>query len=140
MKELVNLIKFPLHEDGNNELVVAEGSSSNVPFNISRVFNVQAVKGSIRGNHAHLRCTQILICTIGSIEVICDDGLSSETYILDKSNYGLIIKPGVWAKQKYLEKNTVLTVLCDRPYEEEDYICNYDDFKKMKNNFNRELG
>ena len=31
--------------------------------------------------------------------------------------------------KKYIEDNTTLTVLCDRPYEEADYIRNYDDFK-----------
>jgi dTDP-4-dehydrorhamnose 3,5-epimerase-like enzyme len=134
MKNLVNLIELPLYEDNHNALVVAEGSTANVPFIISRVFNVQASIGSIRGKHAHLKCTQLLICTIGSVEVICDDGFSLKKYILDKSNFGLLIKPGVWAQQKYLEEHTVLTVLCDRPYEEDDYVCDYEEFKYIKVN------
>ncbi len=139
MKKLVNLIKLPSYKEDKNTLVIAEGSGPEVPFIISRVFNVQASMGSIRGKHAHRHCTQLLICTIGSIEVTCDNGVNSEKYILDKSNYGLIISPGVWSEQKYLEENTVLTVLCDRPYEEEDYICNYEEFINIKTNSNKEL-
>jgi hypothetical protein len=49
---------------------------------------------------------------------------------------GLLILPGVWAEQKYLENSSILTVLCDQPFNEEEYIRNYDEFKKylMHNN------
>jgi len=47
---------------------------------------------------------------------------------LDKPNFGLLISPGIWAEQKYKENNTILTVICDRPFEEADYLRSYDDF------------
>ena len=58
----------------------------------------------------------------------CDDSCTTEIYVLDNPNFGLFIPPGIWADQKYIENNTILTVLCDRPFEEADYLRNYEDF------------
>ena len=125
--KLVKLIELPYLKENNGDLVVVEGTI--IPFSIKRVFNVRQQKGDIRGKHAHLHCSQLLICTNGAVEVKCDDSRTTEIYVLDKPNFGLFIPPGIWADQKYIENNTILTVLCDRPFEEADYIRNYDDFK-----------
>ena len=125
--KLVKLIELPYHKENNGDLVVVEGEI--IPFSIKRVFNVRQQKGDIRGKHAHLHCSQLLICTNGAVEVKCDDSRTTEIYVLDKPNFGLFIPPGIWADQKYIENNTILTVLCDRPFEEADYLRNYDDFK-----------
>ena len=124
--KLVKLIELPYLKENNGDLVVVEGTI--IPFSIKRVFNVRQQKGDIRGRHAHRHCSQLLICTNGSVEVKCDDSTTTEIYVLDKPNFGLFIPPGIWADQKYIENNTILTVLCDRLFEEADYIRNYDDF------------
>ena len=128
----IKLINFDYHKDIDGDLVVAEGHSSNVPFAIERIFNVRADRGSTRGRHAHRECTQLLICTNGAVKVICDDGKETCSYILDKPNLGLLIEPWIWSEQKYIKENTVLTVLCDAPYSEADYLRNYKDFLKYK--------
>ena len=125
--KLVKLIELPYLKENNGDLVVVEGEI--IPFSIKRVFNVRQQKGDIRGRHAHRHCSQLLICTNGAVEVKCDDSRTTEIYVLDKPNFGLFIPPGIWADQKYIENNTILTVLCDRPFEEADYIRNYDDYK-----------
>ena len=125
--KLVKLIELPYHKENNGDLVVVEGEI--IPFSIKRVFNVRQQKGDIRGKHAHRHCSQLLICTNGAVEVKCDDISTTEIYVLDKPNFGLFIPPGIWADQKYIENNTILTVLCDRPFEEADYLRNYEDFK-----------
>ena len=127
--KLVKLIELPYHKEINGDLVVVEGENNVIPFSIKRVFNVRAQKGNIRGRHAHRHCSQLLICTNGAVEVRCDDTRTTEICVLDKPNFGLLIPSGIWAHQKYIEDNTTLTVLCDRPYEEADYIRNYEDFK-----------
>ena len=124
--KLVKLIELPYHKENNGDLVVVEGEI--IPFSIKRVFNVRQQKGDIRGRHAHRHCSQLLICTNGAVEVKCDDISTTEIYVLDKPNFGLFIPPGIWADQKYIENNTILTVLCDRPFEEADYLRNYEDF------------
>ena len=125
--KLVKLIELPYLKENNGDLVVVEGEI--IPFSIKRIFNVRQQKGDIRGKHAHLHCSQLLICTNGAVEVKCDDSRTTEIYVLDKPNFGLFIPPGIWADQKYIENNTILTVLCDRPFEEADYLRNYEDFK-----------
>tara|TARA_Y100000815_G_C13077414_1_gene400618 strand:+ start:64 stop:468 length:405 start_codon:yes stop_codon:yes gene_type:complete len=125
--KLVKLIELPYLKENNGDLVVVEGII--IPFSIKRVFNVRQQKGDIRGRHAHRHCSQLLICTNGAVEVKCDDSRTTEIYVLDKPNFGLFIPPGIWADQKYIENNTILTVLCDRPFEEADYLRNYEDFK-----------
>ena len=127
MKE-IKLINFDCHKDDDGDLVVAEGNTNNVPFTIARIFNVRVDKGITRGCHAHRECTQLLICTNGIVNVTCDDGQETSIYIMDKPNLGLLIEPGIWSEQIYLKNNTVLTVLCDSPYNEADYIRNYKDF------------
>ena len=129
----VRLINFPYYQEDNGDLVVIQEMDDSVPFHISRVFNVRADKDSIRGRHAHSECTQLLVCTNGSIEVSCDDVETQSIYILNKPYMGLLILPGVWIEQKYLENSSILTVLCDQPFNEEEYIRNYDEFKNYLN-------
>ena len=128
----VKLIQLDSYKEEDGDLVVVEGCSNNIPFSIARVFNVRANQGCTRGRHAHRECTQLLICTNGEIEVVCNNGEEVSTYTLDKANYGLLIEPGIWAEQRYLKKGTVLTVLCDLKYNEGDYIRDWKAFLKYK--------
>jgi len=133
--ELVKLLEFPIFEEDSGELVVFEESISAIPFPIKRIFNVRSEKGSVRGKHSHRLCSQILICSNGSIEVTCDDSINKETYLLDKPNYGLLVLPGIWAEQKYIKHDSTMTVICDRLYESEDYISDYADFIAFASTF-----
>ena len=134
--ESVKLLEFPIFEEDSGELVVFEESIAVIPFSIKRIFNVRSEKDSVRGKHAHRLCSQILICSNGSIQVTCDDSTNKEIYILDKPNYGLLVSPGIWAEQKYIKQNTSMTVICDRLYEAEDYISDYADFRIFANTLN----
>ena len=134
--ESVKLLKFPIFEEDSGELVVFEESIAAIPFSIKRIFNVRSEKDSVRGKHAHRLCSQILICSNGSIEVTCDDSTNKEIYILNKPNYGLLVSPGIWTEQKYIKQNTSMTVICDRLYEAEDYISDYADFRIFANTLN----
>lgn len=128
----VKLLKLPHHFEDNGDLIVME-RMVNVPFEIARVFVVRAPEGVVRGQHAHKACSQFLTCPSGSIEVICDDGENTATYLLEHPNIGLLIPSGIWAKQTYILPNSILTVLCDRLYEASDYLRDYEDFKLFRN-------
>ena len=134
--ESVKLLEFPIFEEDSGELVVFEENIAVIPFLIKRIFNVRSEKDSVRGKHAHRLCSQILICSNGSIEVTCDDSTNKEIYILNKPNYGLLVSPGIWVELKYIKKNTSMTVICDRLYEAEDYISDYADFRIFANTLN----
>jgi len=102
-----------------------------LPYAMSRVFFVTAPKGAHRGKHAHKKLHQFLICTHGSCEVICDDGNNKRIFLLNSINIGLHVPPGIWCEQHSIE-DTVLAVLCDQPYDENDYLRDYSAFLDTK--------
>jgi dTDP-4-dehydrorhamnose 3,5-epimerase-like enzyme len=111
----------------NGELTVIEGLKE-IPYNIRRVFFVRGDKGAIRGMHAHRECSQFLICLMGKIRVVCDDGSTQKDFELENPSTGLLIPPGIWSTQAYESTNSVLAVLCDKSYDPSDYIREYDQF------------
>lgn len=121
-------VHFKKYEDTNGMLCVYEGGQQ-VPFDIRRVFTVSARAGDTRGDHAHKQCTQLLICVSGKIRVSCDNGSAVTVHILDNMGAGLLVPPGIWAREEYITDGAVLMVLCDRGYEAEDYLRDYNDFK-----------
>lgn len=128
----VQFFNFPQHVNDTGKLVVMEGGV-HVPFPIQRVFSVSSQAGTTRGGHAHRLCSQLLICLNGAVDVVCNDGIERLVLRLDRSDRGLYIPPSIWAEQTYLEAATVLLVLCDRPYEEEDYLRDFCDFQNYRN-------
>ena len=135
----VKLIEFPIFKEDSGELSVFEYGNQFVPFSIKRIFNVSSEIGSIRGKHAHRLCSQLLICSNGAIEVFCDDSVNQNVFRLDKPNYGLLVPPGIWAEEKYIEHNSTMTVICDRVYEAGDYISDYQLFKAFASKLNNKV-
>jgi dTDP-4-dehydrorhamnose 3,5-epimerase-like enzyme len=127
----VNLIEVPNFIDSRGDLTVFQ-ENSHVPFSISRVFTVTALANSVRGQHAHKRCSQFMVCLYGSIEIICNDGFVKKRFLLDRSNLGLMMPPGIWAEEIYKKDHSILLVLCDYPYDESDYILSIQELKEFK--------
>ena len=123
----VQLVELQHYFEANGDLIVMERADK-VPFAVERVFVVRAPLGAVRGQHAHRRCAQFLVCTNGSIEVVCDDGTSTATYLLNRPELALMLPPTIWSQQTYQRTDSVLTVLCNRPYEAADYIRDYAEF------------
>ena len=123
--QTISIIQFPIHKASNGDIIVME--NEDVPFSIARVFVVQGSKGAIRGQHAHKECSQVLVCSNGHIDVVCDDGKKTKNYSLNSPNIGLFIPPGIWSQQSYKESSAA-TVLCDQKYNEAEYIRIYDEF------------
>jgi dTDP-4-dehydrorhamnose 3,5-epimerase-like enzyme len=125
----VRWIDLPERDAG--QLVVMQGLAE-VPFTLARVFMVRAPAGATRGKHAHRQCAQLLVCVNGVIEVECDDGERKSTYELVAPQRALLVPPSVWAQEIYRQPQSILIVLCDRPYEPEDYLRDYAEFKAYR--------
>jgi dTDP-4-dehydrorhamnose 3,5-epimerase-like enzyme len=123
----VRLFELPRYARDDGVIVVAQATAQ-VPFKISRMFTVTAPVGARRGDHAHRRCTQLMFCVHGNVEVICDDGRTQQSFVLDRNNLALCVPPTIWNAIVYHEGGSVLAVLCDRPFEESDYLRTYADF------------
>ena len=127
----VRCVDLPRHARADGEVVVAEATAQ-VPFAIARLFTVRAPLGAERGQHAHRQCTQFMICVRGAVEIICDDGAERRAVTLNRGNLALHVPPGIWNKIIFRKDDSVLAVLCDRPYEEEDYIRDYGAFLSFR--------
>ncbi|MFN7662603.1 MAG: sugar 3,4-ketoisomerase [Alphaproteobacteria bacterium] len=122
-------IFFPLKKTEQSALSIFEEGV--VPFSIKRVFTIKTQDHCKRGFHAHKECAQLLVCLTGRCTVICDDGESRQSIVLDTPKEGLLIPPSIWAEQDY-EPNTILMVLTDHLYDESDYIRDYNEFLQYR--------
>lgn len=106
----------------------------NLPFDIKRVFYSYDIPGGeARGAHAHKECHQFLVAASGAFEVVLDDGVNKRTVLLNRPFYGLHIPPGIWAAEQGFSSGSVCLVLASEKYEESDYIRDYQEFIKYKN-------
>jgi len=102
------------------------------PINIKRIFIISGNKNFTRGDHAHKKCSQFLFPIMGRIKVECTAAKYKKNLTLDYSKKeGYLIKPETWLKIRFLTKNAILMVACDREYEFNDYIEKYNEFLKI---------
>jgi hypothetical protein len=127
----VRAVELPRHTRADGELVVAEAGGG-VPYSVARMFTVKASGGAERGMHAHRLCSQFMICVTGIVDVVCNDGREKQTFALDRNNLGLLVPPTIWCSEIYRQPDSILAVLCDRRYEESDYIRDYAQFVAMR--------
>ena len=116
----VQNVKFPVRGDERGKLVIQEGLSNAVPFEIKRTFFIfDTTPGTIRGSHAHYRNRQLLICVSGACTIKCEmpDGSKSE-YRLDWPDKGLLVEGMVWHTMEEFSKDAVLLVLASEHYDE----------------------
>jgi len=120
--------RLPVFADLRGSLSVGEFPQQ-VPFVPKRYFIVFDVPGKdVRGEHAHRRCHQFLVCLRGSLSVVVDDGKSSEEIALDRPSIGLYLPPMVWAVQYRYSADAMLLVFASDFYDAADYIRDYDEF------------
>jgi len=123
-----SLRRFPVHEDLRGRLAVGH-FSDDVPFIPRRFFTVYNVPGKdVRGEHAHRRCHQLLVCTNGSLSVVLDEGVHREEVVLNDPSLALHIPPMVWSVQYRHSEDAVLLVFASEVYDPADYIRDYDEF------------
>lgn len=123
-----HLVQLPTFSDLRGDLTVAE-FDAHVPFAVKRVFMVYDVPGrEVRGEHAHLRCHQFIVCVRGSLRLLVDDGVQRAEVILDTPSLGAHVPPRVWGTQYDHSPDAVLAVFASEHYDADDYIRSYDDF------------
>ncbi len=118
--------------DPRGNLTPIEGGLD-VPFEIKRVFYQYDVPGGeSRGAHAHKQDQQFLIAVSGAFEVLVDDGMSTKVYTLNRPYYGLLVPAGIWSAEQEFSSGSVCLVLTDNGFEANDYIRDYNEFLKYK--------
>ena len=125
------ILNFPKKTDDRGNLTFMEGNNQ-IPFEIKRVFYIYGVPpGKDRGGHAHKECEQLFIPIAGSFNITLENSEKNEKFTLDSPETGMYVPAKTWDKLENISENAIILVLCSRPYEEEDYIKNYEEFKKL---------
>lgn len=102
-----------------------------LPFEPARMFMVYGVSSHhVRGEHAHRECEQFLVAANGETSVMVDDGVRRVEVRLDKRSIGLYLAPMVWGVQYKFSSDCVLVVLASQQYRDNDYIRDYETFRK----------
>jgi dTDP-4-dehydrorhamnose 3,5-epimerase-like enzyme len=128
----VTLHRLKHVRDPRGDLAVGNFPSE-IPFVPARFFLVFGVDSKdIRGEHAHRRCAQFLVCVSGSCVVSADDGRSREELLLDRRDIGLYLPPMIWGAQYQYTADACLLVFASEPYDANEYIRGYDEFRALR--------
>jgi acetyltransferase-like isoleucine patch superfamily enzyme/dTDP-4-dehydrorhamnose 3,5-epimerase-like enzyme len=123
--------RLPNFSDMRGSLTPLENGKG-LPFVPVRNFLVYDVASSrVRGEHAHRECEQFLVAARGGVSVVMDDGRNRAEVRLSDPSVGLYLPPMVWGIQYKFDRESVLLVMASRPYEADDYIRDYDEFRML---------
>jgi dTDP-4-dehydrorhamnose 3,5-epimerase-like enzyme len=126
----VKLIQLPKILDQRGNLSFIEGEN-HIPFKIQRTYLIYDVPGGeIRGSHAYKELKEFIVALSGSFDVVLDDGKEKQSYSLNRSYYGLYVPKMIWRSMENFSTNALCMILASEKYREEDYIRDYEEFKK----------
>jgi hypothetical protein len=125
------IIELPKIPDPRGNLSFLE-EQSHIPFEIERVYWIYDVPGGeIRGGHAFRKQQEFIVALSGSFDVVIDDANKKKSFSLNRSYYGLYIPNLLWRHMENFSTNAVALVISSTPFSEEDYIRDYDEFKRV---------
>ena len=129
----IKVVELPKFLDKRGNLSVIE-ERKDVPFKIQRSYWIYDVPGGEhRGGHAYRENSEFIVALSGSFDVILDDGEERKPFSLNRSYYGLYVPKGIWREMDNFSTNSLALILSSTKYDANDYIRNYDDFLKYKN-------
>lgn len=131
LRDRCPVIKFNDLGDERGKLVVVEGGQS-IPFDIQRVFYIyESDSNVVRGQHANKESEFVLINVAGKSKVRITDSHEEFVVNLDKPMIGVYIPKMIWKEMYDFSSDSVLLVLANTHYNGNEYIRNYDEYKKL---------
>ena len=125
------MVDFVVRGDERGSLIALEGKVD-LPFEVRRVYYIFDTQSDVvRGRHAHHALNQLLVAVRGGCTIHLDDGCRRDDVRLDRPEQGLLLGTMVWREMSEFTPDCVLLVLADAPYDEGDYIRDYDRFLKL---------
>ncbi|MEM9649894.1 MAG: FdtA/QdtA family cupin domain-containing protein [Bacteroidota bacterium] len=127
------IIELPKILDVRGNLSFFENHNQ-LPFEIQRAYWIYDVPGGeIRGEHAFIKSTELIIALSGSFDVILNDGQNEMKFNLNRSYYGLYVPNLYWRRIENFSTNSLSLIVSSIHYDEKDYIRDFDLFKKIRN-------
>jgi len=106
-------------------------SGQEISFDIKRIYYISKVpEGVRRGFHAHKKLKQLLFCPYGRILLVLENAHGRKEIELSDPSIAVAIEEPTWREMIWLQKDSVLCVAASDYYDPEDYIRDYDTFKK----------
>lgn len=128
------IIELPRFLDARGNLSFAE-QNNHIPFTIQRTYWIYDVPGGeARGGHAFRQNEEFIIALSGSFDVIVDDGQNKKKFTLNRSYYGLYVPAGQWREMTNFSTNSLALEFGSTHYCKDDYIRDYEEFQKLKQN------
>ncbi len=128
--EQPRIIDLPKIGDKRGNLSLVE-EFKHIPFKIERTYWIYDVPGGEkRGGHAYRENQEFIVALSGSFDVVLDDGKEKKLYSLNRSYYGLYVPKGWWRQMENFSTNALALVLASTSYTKEDYIYDYQEFKR----------
>ena len=102
-------------------------------FKAKRIFIVKGNKNFIRGQHAHKKCTQIIIQIDGETEIVIINKKKYKFNLNSTQNRILRIPPMNWLNITFKKNRSSFLVLCDVNFSKSEYIYSFKKFQKKLN-------
>lgn len=127
------ILNLPKIADGRGNLSIIE-EFKQIPFKIRRSYWIYDVPGGCeRGGHAYKKNTEFIVALSGSFDVVINDGTNEQIFHLNRSYMGLLVPKGLWRVMNNFSTNSLALILSDTEYDAEDYIMDYEDYRKWNN-------
>lgn len=127
-----HVIDLPKVPDPRGNLSFIQNNDQ-IPFEIRRCYWIYDVPGGeIRHGHAFRRQREMIVALSGSFDVVvlAPDGIEKRFHMC-RSYYGLLVEPMTWRAIDNFSTNSVAMILASTPYDEADYIRDFEEFKQM---------
>jgi hypothetical protein len=127
-KNKIQIISLPKIEDDRGNLSFIE-EENHIPFKIRRVYWIYDVPGGeYRGSHAFKESEEFIVALSGSFDVILYDGVEEKKFSMNRSYYGLYVSKLNFRRLENFSTNSLALILASTPYNESDYIRDFDEF------------
>lgn len=127
------IINLPKITDKRGNLSFFENPRQ-LPFEIERTYWIYDVPGGeTRGSHAFKEQQEFIVALSGSFDVVLNDGETEEKFSLNRSYYGLYVPKMYWRRLENFSTNSLALIVSDKRFDTNDYISNFEEFKKLKN-------
>lgn len=127
------IIDLPTVPDERGTLTFME-TGNHIPFEMKRIYYMYGIpEKENRGDHANVYSEQVVIALNGKFDITIDDGKEKKTYTMNNPGEGLYIPQLIWVDIENFSPGSIILVLRPTPYDANDYIRNYEDYKKRVN-------
>ena len=124
------ILEFPKVLDERGNLSFFQNKDQ-IPFEIARTYWIYDVPGGeTRVSHAYKSLQEAIIALSVSFYEVLNDGEKEVKFQLNRSYFGLYVPNMVWRRMENFSTNSLALVVADQVYSEEEYIRDFDEFKK----------